>query len=73
MNKSRLPVLDISFSAAKTRGIHGERYRLESSLFSSPHKLLNNLPVFVNLQSSDELWSFRGLINQMNYGHSELC
>jgi len=43
------PVLDVGFTAAQARGVHGERDRLEPSPLGPSHQLLHHLPVLVHL------------------------
>jgi len=44
------PVLDVGFTAAQARGVHGESDRLEPSPLGPSHQLLHHLPVLVHLQ-----------------------
>ena len=43
------PVLDIRFTASQSWGVDSECNGLETSLFSSPHKLSHDVPVLVHL------------------------
>lgn len=46
----RIPVLNISFPAAKSWRIHSKGNCLKASPFRSFHELHNNIPIFIHLK-----------------------